>query len=230
MDRYLLDLAFLPGVALLVYVYNKDRVEKEPLGLLLLLLLGGLLSCGVAFLGETAFQNILDFIMEYGTIGYVFVEMFFGVALIEEGAKYFFLNLYTWKNKNFNCTFDGMIYAVFASLGFAIGENVLYVLSYGFEIAVARAFTAVPGHMVFSIIMGVFYSRAKMLKEHYPGSNYRLCSAMGLISATIVHGLYDFLISIDSEIAIIIWYVFVGAIFIYGFVTIRKESKNDQYI
>ena len=48
------------------------------------------------------------------------------------------------KNRHFNCLFDGVIYAVFASLGFAALENVLYAFSYGMETVLMRAVTSVP--------------------------------------------------------------------------------------
>ena len=60
------------------------------------------------------------------------------VAISEEGFKYVLLKKRTWKSREFNCEFDGVVYAVFVSLGFALWENIFYVLSYGFATAVAR--------------------------------------------------------------------------------------------
>ena len=34
MDRNLMALAIIPGLLLIIYVYRKDKVEKEPLGLI----------------------------------------------------------------------------------------------------------------------------------------------------------------------------------------------------
>ena len=51
--------------------------------------------------------------------------MYFGiVAIAEESSKYIFLRHRTWNNPEFNCTYDGVIYAVFTSLGFALWENI----------------------------------------------------------------------------------------------------------
>ena len=90
--------------------------------------------------------------------------MYFGiVAFSEEGAKYFLLRRRSWHSAAFNCQFDGVVYAVFVALGFALWENISYVLMYGLSTALVRAVTAVPGHACFGVFMGVWYGLAKRL-------------------------------------------------------------------
>lgn len=88
-------------------------------------------------------------------------SLFVIVAIAEESSKYFFLKKRTWNNPEFNCQYDGVVYAVFVSLGFALWENINYVLSYGFSTAIVRAITAIPGHACFGVFMGVFYGLAR---------------------------------------------------------------------
>ena len=45
MSSNLMALAIVPGLLLIIYVYKKDRVEKEPPALLIKLLLFGIISC-----------------------------------------------------------------------------------------------------------------------------------------------------------------------------------------
>jgi hypothetical protein len=45
----------------------------------------------------------------------------------------------------FSQKFDGIVYAVFVSMGFAAIENIMYVFDYGYQTGLVRAFTAVPG-------------------------------------------------------------------------------------
>lgn len=78
-----------------------------------------------------------------------FVKAFFVVALIEEFSKYIIVRYYNQPRKWFNEPFDGIIYAVMVSMGFAAFENILYVLQGGFEVALLRAFTAIPAHATF---------------------------------------------------------------------------------
>ena len=88
--------------------------------------------------------------------------LYFGVvAVSEEGFKFLLLHRRTWRESEFDCCFDGVVYAVFLSLGFALWENIRYVLAYGFATAVARALTAVPGHACFGVFMGAWYGAAR---------------------------------------------------------------------
>ena len=86
--------------------------------------------------------------VNYGILTAIFV------GLIEEGSKFFFLYRFTWKDKAFNYRFDGIVYAVFVSLGFAALENVFYVFNYGTGVALQRALLTIPGHMSFAVYMG----------------------------------------------------------------------------
>ena len=48
MDRNLMALAIIPGLLLIIYVYRKDKVEKEPPRLIARIILFGVLSCCAA--------------------------------------------------------------------------------------------------------------------------------------------------------------------------------------
>ena len=161
MKTFLIAAAVIPAVFLLIKVYRADRLEKEPIGLLLSLLFLGIISTSLAALTEQLGEGILYRFVEENTILYNIILYYVIVAVSEEGFKYLLLRYRTWNSPNFNCEFDGVVYAVFVSLGFALWENIGYVLTYGFETAVARAFTAVPGHASFGVFMGVWYGAAK---------------------------------------------------------------------
>ena len=111
-----LILAVLPAVILLAYIYNKDRVEKEPPGLLFRLFLLGALSTVPAIFFELCGQSIFGAFFNEKSLIYIICENFLVVALAEEGCKYFFLKRTTWKAPAFNYTFDAVVYAVVISL------------------------------------------------------------------------------------------------------------------
>ena len=158
--KIMIAAAVLPAMVLLIYVYRKDVTEKEPGNLLVNLLLLGALSTVFASITELLGQYVLDSIsFESETLKNA-ILYFIVVALSEEGFKYLLLRYRTWKEPNFNCTFDGVVYAVFVSMGFAIIENIKYVFAYGLATALVRAVTAVPGHACFGVFMGVFYGLA----------------------------------------------------------------------
>ena len=83
------------------------------------------------------------------------------VALTEE-AKFIALRYYAFRNKNFNEPFDGIIYAVYISMGFAF-VNILYVSQGGMQVAILRTFTAVPAHAMFAVMMGYYAGLASLL-------------------------------------------------------------------
>jgi protease PrsW len=215
--------ALVPAILLLIYIYNHDRVEKEPFGLLFKLFLSGVLCVIPAVILESIVDIYLLPNIQFRTQVRYAIMSALSVGLIEEGCKFFFLKRKTWKNYNFNYTFDGIVYAVFVSLGFAAIENILYVVNYGLSVAVSRALTAIPGHMCFAVFMGYFYSEAK----RYKSSKYLLLS---YLSAVCVHTAYDAILMVDSEISSIIFIVFVIVMYIVVYKKVKKASIEDAHI
>ena len=150
--------AIVPAVLLLRFIYRHDHIEKEPGGLLIALLVGGVLAALCSIILETIGNTVLDVVVSQDSMAYYIILAFVVVAAVEEGTKLFFLKRRTWRNPNFNYLFDGVVYAVFVSLGFAAYENIRYVFSYGLSVALPRAFLAIPGHMGFAVFMGIFYA------------------------------------------------------------------------
>ena len=142
MDPVLIAAAVIPAVILLLQVYRADRLEKEPTGLLISLLVFGVIATALAIVTETIGENILLSFFDETDLGYLILSNFIVVALSEEGFKLLLLRWRTWRSPNFNCQFDGVVYAVFVSLGFALWENIGYVAMYGFGTALVRAVTA----------------------------------------------------------------------------------------
>ena len=165
--RYLLSAALAPAVLLFFYIRKKDKVEPEPMKLLLLMALGGALTTIPAAILELIGGAVLGIVFTEGSPVFNFIESFFIVALAEEGCKYIVLLLTSWWSKEFNYTYDAVVYAVSVSLGFAALENVLYVFQGGFSTAILRALTSVPGHMIFAVFMGYHYGIAKKGTHHY---------------------------------------------------------------
>ncbi len=156
----MLGAASLPALFILLYVYKKDRTEPEPGSLLFHLVLLGFLAAVIAIIAEFIGELFLSFFELPTVTDRNFWDYFFVVALSEEFFKYILMRKRTWKEIFFNCSFDGVVYAVFISLGFAILENFLYVFDGGIVTALIRAVTAIPGHARFGVFMGIFYAMA----------------------------------------------------------------------
>jgi RsiW-degrading membrane proteinase PrsW (M82 family) len=225
MDNRLMALAIIPGLLIIIYVYTKDRVEKEPISLIIrLVILGGLSTIAAIFL-ETAMTQILPQYPQ-GTVEYAVINAFAIAALCEEFVKYFALKIGSWRNPAFNYRFDGVVYGVSAAVGFAILENIGYVAQYGLQTAYVRAFTAVPLHAFCGLFMGVFYSYARKAYITRRGSvlGYKI---LALIIPMLIHGIYDTLAFIGTEEASYMLLAFVVFLYIVAIISIRFLSAAD---
>lgn len=219
--------AVLPAFLLLRYVYRQDRVEREPVFLLLSLLLFGVISALCAAVLEGLLQTVLDMFLPQGTLLYTVLLAFLVVAVVEEGMKFFFLKRRTWYHPAFNYRFDGIVYSVFVSLGFAAYENIQYVLHYGLSVALPRALLAVPGHMSFAVCMGVFYGRAKLCESYGKISGERRNLWRGYLTAVFLHGFYDACAMTGTSGATVVFVVFVILMYLRVYRILKRESMSD---
>jgi RsiW-degrading membrane proteinase PrsW (M82 family) len=118
-------------------------------------------------------------------------------GLIEEGFKFRAFKWLIYDNNEFDEPYDGILYAVMISLGFAAFENILYVALWTFklgslgtyQIGVSRAMFAVPAHAFFGAIMGYYFGLAKF-SGNKDAKRMFILKALGY--PILAHGLYDF--------------------------------------
>lgn len=212
-------LAIAPIFIIIIYIYFKDKYEKEPKRLLFYnFLLGAIVSVVITTILYYVFDIVLP-LPNHTSVLQQFIKAFFVVGLTEEFSKYIIVRYYAQRNKEFNEPFDGISYAVMVSMGFAATENIFYVLEGGYQTALIRAFTAVPAHATFGILMGYYMGKAKFAK------NKIALNLVGLLSATIFHGTYDFFLFIDFVPGI--WVGAFISLFI-GILLSRKAIKQHQ--
>lgn len=217
----LLLLAIAPAMVIIVYIYLKDRYEKEPFKLLAKnFFLGAIVSVLITIVLGTLLGYVLPLTNEK-SIFQMLIKAFIVVALIEEFSKYIIVRYVAQRDKEFDEPFDGIVYAVMVSMGFATLENVIYVLQYGVTTGITRAFTAVPAHATFGILMGYFMGKAKF------SENRISLNLTGLFVATLFHGAYDFFLFINY-----IPGIWVGAIIslLIGIFLSRKAMKLHQKV
>lgn len=257
-EVFLAAVALVPAVVLCCYIYKKDRAEKEPIGFLLFLMVLGALSAVPVIITSDPINSFIDsFFSHFGTEEdgavylskplyqiYLFISNTIGIALIEEGFKWLALYFATKDSKHFNSLFDGVIYAVFISLGFAALENIKYTFNYGLSTGLARAFTSVPGHMFFGVLMGTYYTMWNVYNE--ASKLEKSCISKGLISAkqpfisgknylrlsvifpVLAHGIYDYFCSYPSALFTVLFYVFLFILYVTQFRRISYISKFDR--
>lgn len=230
MNPVLTAAAVIPAIILLVKVYRADRLEKEPVALIVSLVGFGIMATLVALVCEQLGERILTSFFPEGSMGYNIIMYFGIVAFSEEGAKYLLLKRRTWYSPEFNCQFDGVVYGVSVSLGFALWENLGYTAMYGMSTALLRAVTAVPGHACFGVFMGVWYGLAKRLHGQGRGSASKLCRVLALLLPAFLHGCYDFIATMESMHYGWLFVGFVAILFLIAFLLVKRQSKHDRYI
>ncbi|MFA6940055.1 MAG: PrsW family glutamic-type intramembrane protease, partial [Clostridiaceae bacterium] len=200
----LLIIAIFPGIALALGAYLTDRYDREPVPLLIKIFLFGCLSV----IPAAIFEEILMFLNPFAGILATIFTAFIVAGLTEELIKRSVVMKFAFKNSAFDEKLDGIIYAVFASLGFATAENILYVVfRFGANpyVGISRGVLSVPAHMLFAITMGYYLSLAKFCTDD------RLCKFYYRKSLTvplILHGIFDFLLMVNQGIMLILFVPF----------------------
>lgn len=219
----LLISATAPSLALLYYIYLRDKYEREPRQLLFKAFALGSLAVVPIVIVELKLDM---FDLEAGSLLAVGYTAFIVAGLVEEGFKYFVFSSFIWRNKNFNERYDGIIYSVFISLGFATTENLGYVLlNGGFHTALIRSLTAVPAHALFGIVMGYYFGMAK-----FAGAGKR---ARYLIYAFVIpivlHGVYDFIIFSGNKMLLLGFIPYMLYLWRRGLTYVDELSEQGRF-
>ena len=223
----------VPVLLLLMYIYCLDTIEKEPVRLLLKLFLAeGMVAMTAVMLAETVLDDFFfDYFGEYAdTIPSRLFYAFFLVALVEELGKYAVLRGCTWKHPAFNYRFDGIVYAAVTALGFAAFENVGYVRIFGLGTALVRSISAVPGHCVDGILMGIFYGQARCYAARGEKGRSLLFRVLSVAAPVLEHGFYDFVAGIENEAVSAAFMLYVWVLNAVVFVAVWRLSQKDEAV
>lgn len=222
----LVSLAMLPGILIIVYIFKKDKVEKEPVNLIIRMVVLGAVSCAPAAFLEGWAEGFLPQYPE-GSLGYAMSISFLSAGLIEELCKFVFLRAGIWKNREFDYRFDGVVYGVSVAAGFAMLENIMYVLDGGISVAITRAFLSVPLHAFCGAFMGAFFG---MAKKHYVAGNRGSaagCQLCAVIVPVVIHGTYDTFAFLNRDYASICLLAFTALLYVIGIAVINSLAKDD---
>lgn len=208
--------AVTPGFSLLTYFYLKDRYDAEPvrnvarffaIGLLLVFPTMFIQRGLVLWLWESPF--VFSFVISGG---------------VEEFVKWFIIFFVAFNQTFFNEPYDGVVYTVAVSLGFATLENVLYaiVLQTDPVSLLVRALLPVSGHALFGVIMGFFFGKAKFSDK--PGYLRK-----SLLWPIVAHGIFDYIqMAFPSSWT---WTIvpFVALLWICSMILVRKSLEKSPF-
>lgn len=203
-----------PVVALMSFFYLKDEYT-EPIPLIVRsFLLGCLLVFPIMFVQHA-------FVKE-GFVLNNFLTSFFQVAILEEFLKWFIFMFSMYHHEEFDDHYDGIVYAVAISLGFASVENILYLLTNGIEYAFSRAIFPVSSHALFGVIMGYYFGKAKTRV-----SRTRFNLGLAFFIPFLLHGIYNYILQSVSSNWIYYLIPFMIVLWIFGLHRMKIANQPD---
>ncbi|MDC3415399.1 glutamic-type intramembrane protease PrsW [Aquibacillus salsiterrae] len=218
----LLSAAIAPTLALMTFFYLKDEFNEEPISSVVrTFLYGAILVFPIMFI-QYAFE-------EEGIGQMPFIRSFVLIGLLEEFFKWFVFLYTVYKYTKFHSVYDGIIYGVSVSLGFATVENLLYLIANGIEFAFARALFPVSSHALFGVIMGYYMGKAKFERRT---KKMMITIFIALIIPAILHGAYDFILATITSNWLYILIPFMIGLWINGLrkVKLANQLKHDQLV
>ncbi len=220
----LILLASSPILACAFYIFIRDKYEKEPIKLLIIGLTLGAVSTIPILYVERFFIYINPFV---NTKFYDIYKSYVIAGFTEEVFKFIILLFLIYRNKNFNERFDGIVYAVFISLGFALVENILFVLNDdlgGVSTGVNRAIFSVPAHMLYGVSMGYYFALIK-----YESEKFLKNIVLALFNPIFIHGTFDFILTLNNKISFFIFSLYVVALWYFGLKKMKKHLAKSPF-
>ncbi len=241
MNFLLFILAVLPPVALCLIIKILGKGVKYPASVLIMLFFGGF-ACSLPVIGLNTFTDIFWSLIYRRPTYAFFATDFFFCALNEEALKMLVFWFITKDRIDFERMYDGIIYCVFASLGFATIENITYVLNLGLQTGIVRAVLPVPFHMFFAVIMGYNFSMWKFTNQTnaflrvfkkngvFPAStkplNAKKYLVFSMVLPVLTHWLYNFSLIFEENAVSLAWIIFIYIYCIVKIIIIAKKNKD----
>jgi RsiW-degrading membrane proteinase PrsW (M82 family) len=183
----------LPSLIWLLFYLRKDS-HPESNQMVLKIFFYGILAALPAILLEMGILKVFTE-LKLSLILLTFLNVFIGIALVEELLKYLVVRKKVLDHPEFDEPIDVMLYMIIAALGFAAAENILILFSLGpaflfgevFTISVLRFLGATFLHALCSGTLGYF-----LALSIFETKKRSVLLIIGVGIATLLHGLYNF--------------------------------------
>jgi len=224
LDLRILVIAITPVIALGLAIYFTDRYDKEPLHLLFKVFSFGALSVLPILVveGFLVAVNIFE-----GLLASAF-SAFVVAGLTEEFFKREVVLRIAYRHRAFDEKLDGIIYAVFASLGFAMVENIMYVLtnfSANPHIGISRGIFSVPTHVLLGITMGYYLALAKFSSDKNLEKRY---IRKALVVPALLHGFFNFILLADIPVLLALFIPYVLFLWVANLKKLNQYYKDSK--
>lgn len=223
---FLIFASAIPAIAWILF-FLKEDTHPEPKKLIMYTFaLGGLIS--IPTLATQVIFQKLTLAISPNNIPVLII----GLALIEEVFKFVAANWSVGKSSAIDEPVDAMIYMVAAALGFATIEN-LFIVSNQLDISSAGILNGLSAlslrfvgatllHTLSSALLGFYWAKGRF------GGNLRNSLAAGLLVATAVHALFNYLVLNfqDKNLLYPSLFLLVAAFFVLNDFEKLKEAEN----
>ena len=231
---------FAAVVACFFYVWVPiiiDRYDPEPWwALLMAFLWGAIPACGFAAWINTINGEIAGAIG--GAAAAEFVGAVISAPIVEEGFKALaVLGVFFFLHRQFDGIVDGVIYATFSALGFAMTENILYYGRAGAKGGVAaltgtfilRGILAPWGHPLYTSMTGIGFGLAREL----PGGFLKYAAPiLGYFVAIGLHATWNGSAVLSDSLGfplfflmLPLWFLFLFAFGVIVILLVRREGQ-----
>jgi RsiW-degrading membrane proteinase PrsW (M82 family) len=184
----LLTVAIAPGLALFSFFYLRKQIAKEPSRTLFhTFIYGAIMTFPILFI-----QHVFD---EENVFSSYFVRNVIFTSGLEEFFKWLILLLAIFRHVDFEDAYDGILYGASVSLGFATVENILFLFTFGTDIAFYRALLPVSSHALFGVVMGYYIGRAKFAVE---SNKKKMLLFLAFLGPYSLHFIYNGILAIDA--------------------------------
>ena len=223
---FALFFGIVPPILLLYYIWTLDKVEQEPIGLVLKTFFFGMLSVIPAVVLEIFGGGLLIFIgVPYDTWLYYALDCFLVVAFAEEFSKRMMARFSIWNNPEFNYRFDAVLYLTASALGFAAAENIMYLIDSDLGGVLGRL---IPVHTICGVFMGYYLGFAKTAELDGDREALKKWNRLSLLVPMLIHGFYDFTLSTGSMAMVLVSLLMVVVLTFRAYRSIRKVAAEDR--
>jgi len=233
----------IAGCLVAVLAYIGDKYEKEPIFHIFLAIWLGMTSVILVHL----IQNIIP-LPVYGEnpgLNRILLVNFFSAGFIEELAKFSMIYFFVFKWEDFNEYYDGLLYAGLVGLGFAVSENLIYMVRPYLEI-VDRGFLVeeklvrqigvltllrsrmLHAHFFIDFTAGIFVAKAKFSGAKKGGQVWKkiIYLASALLLAVFLHGGFNTLALAENRW---IFYAYFSALVLVCVFLAFKTSRKSVF-
>jgi hypothetical protein len=216
-----LILFLAPVIALFAYLIYKPGLDNDARFLLKMCFLYGILSY--------AFFYLINSLAGYYDLNTTrsFNRTLFTAFVVQGSGKQFsimvLLSVMVLYHKGFSRSFHGIIFTIMIALGCVSAENVYYVFNNGGQnFTLIRAFTSIPGSIIFAVLMGFFVGQSRFKKFKWWDC------FLGLGAASFFNGIYDFCLFSNDYLLLGIFGTGSVAIAISLYVKALNNYRNSK--